>query len=534
MSPAMSTELSERFMRKRRKSLCGLIVCLGAATAGCWQDNPPPASPIPSYKGITLTVGALDQPALLEGVTSQRGEWVASRGGQIEVRPGPLTPGSAGEVDVLLFPGSRLGDLIDAGRLQAIPNEAVMPPPPPTGAGADETEPAPGASASTSAPDAEGLYDYMGISPAYRDKVTRYGNERMALPYGASVLVLAYRRDAFQREANRSAASAKGIQLEPPRTWEELDALARFFEGTDWDGDGQPGHGIALALGDDSEGLGNATFLARAASLGQHPDQFSFEFDSGKMEPRIASEPFVEALAGLIALKSAGPPGMERFDAAAARQAFHDGKAAMLIDRAERAAAWSNGKHVSVAQLPGSTRVFDPGSKAWMKPEQRNAPSYLPTGGGWLIGIRAGLSGTQKDAAIDLAKYLSNPENSSRIRAERAFPMTPFRTAIVSQGLADPTSAPDVDTRLWAQAVGRTLAERPVVGLRIPAADEYHRDLAAGRKAAAAGKEPRAALANVARAWSERSKTLGPMRQRWHYQRSLNLRTSSEPPAPGT
>ena len=35
------------------------------------------------------------------------------------------------------------------------------------------------------------------------------------------------------------------------------------------------------------------------------------------------------------------------------------------------------------------------------------------------------------DAAIDFAKHLSNPENSNRIRAERAFPMLPFRTALV-------------------------------------------------------------------------------------------------------
>ena len=49
-------------------------------------------------------------------------------------------------------------------------------------------------------------------------------------------------------------------------------------------------------LGADAEGLGNATFLARAASLGQHPDQFSFLFDSDKMAPRIDTEPFVEAL----------------------------------------------------------------------------------------------------------------------------------------------------------------------------------------------------------------------------------------------
>ena len=49
-------------------------------------------------------------------------------------------------------------------------------------------------------------------------------------------------------------------------------------------------------------------------------------------------------------------------------------------------------------------------------------------------------------------------------------------------------SAPDVDSRLWTDAVSRTLlAERVVPGLRIPQADGYLTDLAKGRVAAAAG-----------------------------------------------
>ncbi len=357
----------------------------------------------------------------------------------------------------------------------------------------------------------------------------------MALPYGGSALVLVYRRDALEREANRTAAAEKGLRLEPPKTWDQLDALARFFQGRDWDGDGRPDFGICLVLGGDPEGLGDGTFLARAAGLGQHPDQYSFLFDSEKLSPRIDMEPFVEALGALIALKAAGPPGMERFDADAAREAFRKGKVALLIDRAERASTWSHGKPIGVAPLPGSERVFDPSSKTWTTPPQRNAPSYLPRGGGWLIGVRNGLSGTRLDAAIDFAKHLSSPENSNRIRAERAFPMLPFRTAQLSQGLPDPTSAPDVDSRLWAEAVGRTFAERPVVGLRIPGSEDYLADLAKGRAAALGGKEPRSALADVARAWAERTKARGPRRQLWHYRRSLNLRaTTPRPPERGT
>ena len=127
-----------------------------------------------------------------------------------------------------------------------------------------------------------------------------------------------------------------------------------------------------------------------------------------------------------------------------------------------------------------------------------NAPSYLPRGGGWLIGIRGGLTGTQRDAALDLAKYLSNPENSNRIRAERSFPMLPFRISQMGRGLPDPTESPDVDSRLWSEAVGRTFAERAVLGLRIPGAEDYLADLAKGRVAALSGTAPAAALADVA------------------------------------
>src|SRR3954454_10478783 len=98
----------------------------------------------------------------------------------------------------------------------------------------------------------------------------------MAFPYGGTALVLAYDRAAFERAENRAAAKKEGLALEPPRTWEQFDAQARFFQGRDWDGDGTADHGVALPLGPDAEGLGEAVFLARTVSVGQHRDQYSF------------------------------------------------------------------------------------------------------------------------------------------------------------------------------------------------------------------------------------------------------------------
>ena len=183
----------------------------------------------------------------------------------------------------------------------------------------------------------------------------------------------------------------------------------------------------------------------------------------------------------------------------AAREAFRAGKAALLIDRAERALAWSGGHPVGVAPLPGSERVFEPLRQQWETSSSLNAPSYLPMGGGWLVGVRRGLSGLQRDAALDLARYLASPENANRLRAERSFPMLPVRSSQMGQGLPDPTSAPDVDPRQWSDAVSRTLmAGRVVPGLRIPEAAGYLEDLARARVAALDGKDPEAVLREVA------------------------------------
>ena len=136
---------------------------------------------------------------------------------------------------------------------------------------------------------------------------------------------------------------------------------------------------------------------------------------------------------------------------------------------------------------------------------------------------------------MDLARYLANPENVNRLRGERSFPMLPVRSSQMGRGLPDPTAAPDVDPRQWSDAVSRTLlAERVVPGLRIPDATGYLEDLTRARVSALAGKDPEAALREVAAAWTARTRSLGTQRQLWHYRRSLNsLTTLPQPPQRG-
>jgi multiple sugar transport system substrate-binding protein len=464
-------------------------------------------------------------------VAAQRGEWAASQGAKVDIR-GVVDSASLAGVDVLVFPGDRLGELVDRGALAVLPEALVLPPP--AREVDEEAEPRPAESNAYDPANADPLR-FSEIVPAFRDQVAKYGSDRMAFPYGGTALVLVYDRAALELAANREAAERESLALTVPRTWEQLDALAKFLQGRDWNGDGTPDHGIALALGSDPEFLGEAIFLARAASLGQHPHQYSFLFDADRMTPRIDTPPFVAALEALVALADSGPPGVAGFDGAAARQAFREGKVALLIDRAEMAAGWSHGKTaIGVAPLPGSARVYDPARKQWEEAKPDNDPSYLPCGGGWLIGVNRAATGAKREAAVDFARYLVNPETAKRVRGDRAFPMISVRSALLGQGPPDPRAALGVDARKWADAVNRTLIARRVVpGLRIPQADGYLGDLSR-RRMAVLGEEHQpaaAALQEVARDWARRTEALGAARQAWHYGRSLNvLVTADEPP----
>ena len=311
--------------------------------------------------------------------------------------------------------------------------------------------------------------------------------------------------------------------------------MARFFHGRDWRGDGKTGAGIALALGPDPEGVGNAVFLARAAALGQHRDHYSLLLDSDTMEPRVASPPFVEALRGLVTLKGFGPPGAEEFNAPAARDAFREGRAAMLIDRAERRPDLG-GRRGEVdrgrppAGLGPGVRPVEPEMGGRQGPRTGRATSRTAAAGSWRSPRRSGASG---EAAIDFATYLINPETSNRVRSDRDVPMLPIRGSQIALGLLDPRSTPGVDSQSWADSISTTLtAPREVPALRIPRADAYLADLTKGRVAAVRGEPAEKALKRVSDAWAARTKSLGADRQLWHYRRSLNnLVTSPRPPA---
>ena len=520
-----------RFGTARFAVIAGLLAGLAIVEAGCGTRETVEGPTEPPYRGVGLRLAVLGDRAMVEVLDDRRGEWERSRGGTIAIEHlDGIAADVAPSADVIVFPADRLGALIDVDGLRTLPDD-LLGPTERRGSSPGNRQDGP---PSKLADRDEFAFDEV-VEP-YREQVIVYGGHRVALPMGGSALVLVYRTAPFDDEALRAEAEAAGVALEEPETWEQLDALARFLDGRDLDGDGEAEAGIALALGPDpTDRVGVETLIARAAAAGLHRDYYSLLFDTDDMAPRIDAPPFVEALGGLIGLRDAGPDGMAEFDAEDARSAFRDGEATLLIDRADRSSTWLDRRdeaEVGVSRLPGSSRTFEPIRGEFDANDPPNRPGYLPGGGGWLVGVSA--TSASPEAAADLARYFVEPETASRLRADGRLPMLAVRSPLIAMGPPGSLTAPGVSRRDWSDAVSRTfLADRVVVGLRIPGADEYLSDLDIARASAASGeREPLAAMGVAADSWRARTEALGADRQLWHYRSSLNSLVTDPAPPP--
>ncbi len=109
-----------------RRTLWFLLAC-ALALPGCFSEPIATTPKAPAFAGIVLKVGAVDDPAILTGISLLQGEWEASRGGEITMVENVVPVKAALEADVVIFSGQRLGDLVDADALAVIPNTAVLP-----------------------------------------------------------------------------------------------------------------------------------------------------------------------------------------------------------------------------------------------------------------------------------------------------------------------------------------------------------------------------------------------------------------------
>lgn len=373
----------------------------------------------------------------------------------------------------------------------------------------------------------EPLPKEMLASAQYQDVLSHYksvaswGDVPYQVPIDGDRHYLQYRRDLLESPKHRAAFKRlTGSDLEVPRTWPELQRIARYFNGQRLP-DGRTIGGLVEVTVSDAL-LGNE-FIKRAAPYAKHPDvKGGFYFDLETMRPLISTPGFVAALRDFVAAQDLYPPGGRRMSFPEVIRSFGRGEAVFcdswddpFIQAMQGDSPLRN--RVAAAPSPGSRRVWNRSTGRWDEFPEVNYVPYVAYG--WTAGVAR--TSRHKQAAFDFLGFFANPENHAADLRVGRFGINPFRRA-------------DLDETFWVERVGwnkrvahsyvRMLAaiqhsRNRVLDLRIYRGQEYVRILSVGVYRALTGRDsPQAALDAVAARWRELTRRIGIDKQREAYR----------------
>jgi len=376
------------------------------------------------------------------------------------------------------------------------------------------------------------------VIPALRDKHT-WKDIWYGVPNDSDAQIFYYVRSALTNPTYQAQFKEKyGYDLPvPPRTWQEVRDVAEFFNGWDWNGDGEPEYGIVAPLKVGEQAVHH--FLSMAASFSVLPgpkiDKYhnTYYFDPETMEPLINQSGNIKALETMIELLKFGPPGMKTWSLGAGFDFFVRGKAALT---------WSWGDIGSLAQEEKSKIKGDcgcapmPGSMyIWDREHQKSVHKYNfagnTVGGSW-HGVISRLS-ENPEVVYDLYAFqASKPINMwnmmtgyTGIDFGRTFHfLPPYGPASLDEFIKfgwDATDIQEYGEAYYENYTAPTMFEY----LRILGTDEYWSILDIHLSEAYVGREtPKEALDRVYDEWVKTTKSLGKAQQLKLYQESIGYK----------
>jgi multiple sugar transport system substrate-binding protein len=382
-------------------------------------------------------------------------------------------------------------------------------------------------------------WSYDAMPPAVRTLYT-WGSAGYGVLNDADGQVLYFRRDILEDAAWQARfKEALGYDLPvPPRTWQQVLDIARFFDGQNWDpGDSLSDRGMVLHLKPGEQGHYHFQSLAAAFAItpGDKLDRHHnvFWFDPEDMKPLINSPGNVAALEMLRALGTTGPGEQLGWRLPDTWAYFLRGKALMTFSFGDlgalcqdRAVSRVRGK-CGVAVLPGSTRRWDYAAQQWAETPEP-APTGNTTGGSW-HGVVSKLS-KQPEAAYAFLSLMAIPPVSAW---NAAHGWTGVNPGFTYQFLPPEGTAPLVDylkagwdradVEDYLRAFHATFTAPTMLPyLRIRGTPQYWSVLDSELAAAMGGrKEPAQALEDVAAAWEKITDRLGRERQLELYRAAI-------------
>jgi multiple sugar transport system substrate-binding protein len=265
-------------------------------------------------------------------------------------------------------------------------------------------------------------WDRDSIAPAVAN-LMKWGDTWYGTNNDHDAQVLYYRKDLIEDPEWQEAYKAETGEDMPVAmdTWEDVLKIAQFFNGKDWNGDGDPDNGITLHL--KVAGQGFFHFMALSAPYvvvpapGDDPTEVTtyhnvYWFDPETMEPLINSPGHVKALEMLLELSKAGSPAMWGWSLGEAWADFLSGNAMMTFSWGDVGSLVQDPTQSQVQGLLGARGI--PGTKT---PYDRETGQFLDLEEPNMVGNQVGCSWHPV-----ISKYAEDPELAYYFMAWQATP----------------------------------------------------------------------------------------------------------------
>ena len=324
----------------------------------------------------------------------------------------------------------------------------------------------------------------------------------------------------------------------PVKTWDDVIAIAKFFNGKNWDAnDDEPDNGIVMHFKIMAQGMFHfmslsAPFVVKGGDTVDRGTN-NYWFDPETMEPLIDQPGHVRALEKLYELQQYGPRAQAAWDLGEAWGHFLTGKAIFVFSWGDvgtlvQDATQSNiqGK-LGASVLPGSKQVYDMNANEWITLDEPNVVGNT-TGGSWHgVIFRA----SKHPEAVYSLYALMATEPVSVWNCNRGWTgvdpgakvhfLEPQGSATL-QGYLD-AGWNESDLKFYLQAYyDNFYAKTMLPYLRIDGAEEYWRALDGNLNACMIGqKTAREALAQTKAQWQKITQRRGLDAQRRQYQLSI-------------
>lgn len=333
----------------------------------------------------------------------------------------------------------------------------------------------------------------------------------------------------------------------PPKTWQQLLAVTRFFNGKDWNGDGDPDDGISLHLRTGGQGMFH--YMSLSAPFAITPAEGDdirkvtkydniYWFDPDDLTPLINQPGHVAALEFLKELAATGSPSQFGWELGEAWNNFLNGNAVATFSWGDVGSLAQDPSRSTIqgklggARIPCSERWYDRETSQFV--ENKENPNCVgnTTGGSWFP-VMSAFTEVPDLAYYFMAMHAAKPINFWNVvygwtgvdpgATYDLFP--PVGTATIDDYVKAGYNADDAAE--FITGYGDNFFSHPIYQtyLRIPGTETMWTILDTRLGQAMIGElEPKAALDLVAQEWDKTNNDLGREEQLKIYQAGIGYK----------